>query len=353
VTPKIRIVTASGDIQDWTSLEIRKSLDHVASAFFISCRDSWTSEHTKWPFAEGDVCKMFVDNALILEGFIDVIETHLSDCDHDVQIAGRDRIGDLVDCAYTGASDEFKGKQTLLDIASLMAKPFHVQVSAKDVNLPSLQTWKVDPGETIIENLERAARKCGVLLQSNGLSELQIVEASKTVRDIALVEGVNIKEVQACYDNSLRFSQYIVKGQSKKNSKISKEALDKGISRRRPYVLLAEGRLTDEDAQRRANWEAAVRAARAVRICITTNGWRDSSGEIWSTNQIVKVYAPHARVFGEPLLICDVILSIDSNAGTTTSITLSRPDAYQPKPVIEPMKKNNSDDELLKKMGYR
>ena len=109
---------------------------------------------------------------------------------------------------------------------------------------------------------------------------------------------------------------------------------DFGISRYRPKIVIAEGSINTAMAQKRAEWEAAIRAARAVDIEVTLQGWTQSSGNLWRENMIVKTILPDHGINSD-MLIKEISYSLDLNSGEKTRIILVRPDAYKLQPNIE------------------
>jgi prophage tail gpP-like protein len=83
-------------------------------------------------------------------------------------------------------------------------------------------------------------------------------------------------------------------------------------------------------ARKRAQWEATVRAARAVSVSVTVQGWRQADGTLWPVNGLVQVDLPWLRISGE-MLITELTYSLDES-GTQTQMTLRRADAYTPEP---------------------
>jgi prophage tail gpP-like protein len=124
------------------------------------------------------------------------------------------------------------------------------------------------------------------------------------------------------------------------------EAVDSGVRRTdRVLVLHAEESLTKEQAKIRAQWEATVRAARAAAVSVTVQGWRQATGELWPVNARVAVRAPRLGIDG-PMLITQATYEVSSEGGTTTQLSLKRPDAFTPEPVFEKRSKVQPWDEI-------
>ena len=158
----------------------------------------------------------------------------------------------------------------------------------------------------------------------------------------ALVEGKNIEFGRASYDNAERYARYIVAAQSAGSDELSgaavahiqAEARDTNVRAARVLMLRGEGNLSISDAQKRANFEAVVRAARAGVANIGVQGWTQADGSLWPLNALVKVKSPHLALDGD-MLIAGTVLTKDLSGGTMTELVLARPDAYIPEPLVE------------------
>ena len=111
-------------------------------------------------------------------------------------------------------------------------------------------------------------------------------------------------------------------------------AIDSSVTRtERVLVIRPEHNVTIASATKRAQWEATTRAARSDVVTITVQGWTQADGTLWPVNSLVKVVSPTIAVDGT-MLIAQAEYSIDDTSGTTTTLTLKRPDAFKPEPVI-------------------
>ena len=99
-------------------------------------------------------------------------------------------------------------------------------------------------------------------------------------------------------------------------------AVDPGITRYRPKVIIAEAQADDDNAAKRADWELRRRIGRSVKAQITLNGWRQDNDELWATNLMVYVQIPWLGLDRE-MLTGQVQFTFDENG----EIAVPRPDA--------------------------
>ncbi len=324
----------------WTDIAVSKRIDTLSATFSFSLVDEWSTEKISWPFRPGLPVVASLQKKPVVTGFIDDMQISFDKESRSISLSGRDNTGDLVDCA-AGINSSFEFlKQTLYQIATALVKPFGIAIIDQASDQTTFDRWTVDPGETVFENLERAARKIGVLFRSDGKGNLVIEKIGKYRADTALIEGQNIIGGSANYDVSNSFSEYIVQGQGNDrdgggaaSTEVEGRSRDTSVNRFRPHVVIADGDLDQGKAQKRANWEATVRAGRSTTITVTTQGWQQQSGRLWDVNLIVSLHSPFLGVSADMLIVgTDFIYNDDD--GTITILELSRSDAYIPQPEI-------------------
>jgi len=112
----------------------------------------------------------------------------------------------------------------------------------------------------------------------------------------------------------------------------------------RPLLLVADGGESRAELQDRARWEARVRAARARRVTVTVQGWRDSDGGLWAPGDRVRVRDEWLGVDAE-LVVAGVTMTLDEG-GRRTVLSLVRADAFNLRPIEEPSPESTWADEF-------
>ena len=354
----------------------------------MSISDKWTDQGAgnpfssqvlkkrTWPFQLGTPIRIKIANNSVITGYVDKLNVRTTNDNRQIQIAGRDKTGDLIDAsAFFGDERffqqvEFKNIK-LSEIANKFAIQYGISVIVeKGINEdPPFQKVTVRAGESIFQLLDRLAKLRGLLILSNEDGDLLItnraggdigaqpdgavtnkvpslknvvdkfnfnVSPFKKSADVDLIEGENILEASAEFDVTDRFHRYIVKGQHpgisgvKVLNSINAQgvALDNFIQRRRTKVIIANGATDAASAQKRANWEMIVRATRSVNVNITVQGWlQKPGGRLWSVNELITLKAPMIGLSNRKMLITEVTFT-KSLDGTFTNLKLTRPDAY-------------------------
>ncbi len=335
----------------WEQINIQKSLESVANTYSIRLFDKFAGLRRDWPLKPGVSVKVNIGRERVLTGRIERLSVEYNDERRGYAISGRSNPGDLVDCTHTG-ENEFKDIN-LTELARKLVSPFGIRVF-ESVVPSNIQKFAVKPGETVFEALDRAARLQGLFFISTRGGNIRLTRAARARAFTTLEQGVNILSASATFDDSKRFRNYFVKGQSvglpeffgKDVAQPEGSAQDLGVSRHRPLTVIAEGNVDSAKAKTRAQWEASSRLAKTIRVQASVQGWLQNDGSLWGINQVVRF---RSRFLGldRELLITEINHTDGSDQGKATSMTLVDPQAYTTSPVLN---KKESDD-ILKDLG--
>jgi prophage tail gpP-like protein len=334
----------------WKEATVKRSVEAVASSFSLSVSDRWDGQTNPWPIMEEDECRLMIGAEQVITGYVDRRTISFDKEAHSLEVSGRDATGALVDCSailrhVTGGKGKWEFRNTsLFTLTQRLCEPFGIRVSIQPgLPLPDvLEKVTVDPGESAFEVLDRACRMAGILPVSDGAGGVMLSRVGAARTHTALIEGENILTGSAEYDASKRFRKYIVRGQHAGTDEwfgegaagVSGEATDENV-RRESRVLLVRPEQAAKGAsiQKRAQWEAKVRAARSETVTVSVQGWQQSNGVLWPLNALVSVRSPSLGIDGE-LLISEITHKLSDNGGTVTEFDLKRPDAFIPEPVV-------------------
>lgn len=206
-------------------------------------------------------------------------------------------------------------------------------------------------GETVFEALQRAAKEKSLLFYPSTTGGLIFAKKGVLRSSVELRQGHNVLSASGSFNDSDRFSEYIVRGQNVgtfggPRDTVSSEgkATDEGVKRYRPLLIISENAVDSAAAKERASYEAELRAARAAEVSVTVQGWKRSDGTLWDINEIVNTDIPYLGI-REDLLVKEVEFS-KSDSGTITNLTLTRSDAF------EFSKKKSKDKDPANLLGW-
>lgn len=357
----VTLRVAGRDYLGWQAVRVTRGMETLCGSFELGVSERWQNQDQVWPIGEGDPCVVLIEGVPLITGFIDTRELSYDATTHSVSVSGRDKAGELVDCSANPglgtlhAKWEFKGI-SLLQFAQKICAPFGISVSLQSglVLPPPPLKFSIDPGDTAFNALEQACRQAAVLPVSDGQGGVVLTRSSKLRAASSLVEGKNILSARARFDNSGRYRTYYVLGQHRgtdedfgeKVAAISAKAEDLNVVRSERVLLVRpENGVTAAQAKKRAEWEATTRAARADQVSITVQGWTQIDGSVWPINALVNVRSPQIAIDGD-MLITQASYLLDVSGGTRTELTLQRPEAFLPAPLIP--KTDNTWKEIAK-----
>lgn len=330
----------------WQEVRVRRSIEQLSATFDLRVTERWSGQAEPWPIQRGDACSVRLDGELAVTGYVDDTIPRFGAKSHSVQVIGRDKTADLIDCSAIFKTGRWRDR-TLLQIAVDLVKPYGISVRiAAGIDIGArFKKFAIQESETVFEALDRLARMRGLLLISDGQGGLLISRAGRERIKTPLVQGRNILGGGGRLSLRDRYSDYIVKGcepgsdwsTPEQNAQPQGIAKDPAVKRYRPLIIIAESsgnrdRLTD-----RAIWEAAVRMGRSARPVISVQGWRHASG-LWLPNRLTKVDCPYLKLGREMLIVACTY--IKGKSGTFTELELARPEAFELLAMPEPQEED-------------
>lgn len=350
----------------WKSVKVDIGMDQIARGFKLSVTDTFPGNTDFHRLRNGDLVQLFIDDDLVCTGYIDHVNVSYNGTAITVDVDGKSKTVDLVDCcpvakygAEAGASNSWAGvvvgkdgkKATVSPatikttswknlktseiIASLTA-PYGVAVHATSSVGDKLTDHTVVPGETVHKSINRLITKDNLVVMDDEAGDLVIVEPGDAGEcSDALELGKNILAGNAAFDASKLYSRYVVLGQhAGTDTDFGRTAAeDKGIvdsslvKRNRLLVIKDKGQSTNGTCGKRADFEKRYREAQYESATYTVQGWRQSDDSLWKVNSLVRVEDPLLGKSGV-YMITEVSFSL-SSAGMTTAIKVCPQDGYK------------------------
>lgn len=328
---KVTLLVDGSRYNGWQSVSINRSLETIAGTFSLTLTERWPGQNTARQIRPGRPCQLLIGDDKVITGYVDDVEPEISKTSHTVQVTGRCKTGDLVDCSAIYRSGQWRNVR-LDTIAKNLLEPFGISVIVGADIGGTFASYNIEEGETVFECLERAARQRAVLLVSDAAGNLVITTASETMEGTVLEEGKNIEKAGATLSWKDRYSKYTVKGQGKptdsdygeKSTRARGIADDTAIDRYRPLIIINED--AGSTFTERAAWERDNRRGKGSRATITVSSWR-TNGRLWTPNMLVPVTSPSLWLDRLPMLIAGCQYQL-SDAGSTTVLSLTLPEAF-------------------------
>ena len=328
----ISILKNGVQIRGWESVSVNLSLATLCNGFTLS---QFVADEFDSPVLfPGDAIQIESDGEMLLDGFVDEMSSTFSPGSHTIKISGREKTCDMVDCSLKDFGKSWK-KRTVAQIVADVCDAFGLVFNSNGVN-PSgaISKFCPDPGSTGADIVSDVCRQKDVVCYSDGLGNVRFVnEKDFAQAEDFIRQGVNILSADVSFDNSERFSDYVVLCSSNPSTKRRGESSDSDIKRTRCMVLVDEGYGTADSANQRAAFESQSRSAKSTTLNVTLSGWKNSEGKLWRPGVLVDCLIP--AFFGnfvQTLLLNSVELSYDSS-GTFAHLELVRKDYYTQPPA--------------------
>jgi len=335
----------------WEEVSISRGIETIPSSF--NCRGT-----ERYPGATGDStvdiipgspCVIKIGADTVITGYVDIADRRVTPDTHEVEVAGRSKLCDLVDCSGFLKKWQFTNL-TLLNIATQICAQFGITASAPDGDSAALPTVSVIITETGYEMLEEMARYVGKLLYDDTAGNLVIAGLGTNTHSSGVVEGVNVQEMRGTINASERMTEIaavytdtaiLTDGAGSTTISIvqNAQATDTnwparadGQPRYRPLLIISEqGSGQNNVVPRRIQWEMARRIGRSQQVEVTVDTWRDSAGTLWAPNYLIPVSLPSMKMTATTWLITNVTY-IKDDRGTYARLLLMPPQAMAPMP---------------------
>lgn len=351
----------------WKSVLITSSIEQVARAFALEVTENFPGNTAFTALQTGELVQVYIGEDLVCTGYITSTPIRYDGKTITVQVQGKSRTVDLVDCCPPSAAyappaasanlwSEVKGKSGKAQaspstaakpqtswknlpagrIIEELAKPYGITLTIS-AESNEVKTHTVNPGETVFDSIKRLITKDNLVLTDDEAGNLVLVEPGGAGQATDALElGGNILKASARFDASARFSHYVALGQhagtdedfGRTAAEDKGLAADPEVKRFRLKVLKDSGQASLKTVGDRAQFEANFQAARFRAVTYTVQGWRQSDGSLWRPN--IKVIVRDQTLFpgGLEMLVVQTKLQL-SSAGMTAELGLLPPDGYR------------------------
>lgn len=330
----VSLLAAGNEWNVWEKVSIRRSLERLSGEFSFDLTTKPGNPFLSGNIMPGSAVQLEVNGQTLLDGYIDNLQAGVNT--PIISISGRDKTGDLFDCAASVSGPFEFSNQKLEQVIAKVIKPFGIKLTvAADTGKPFARL-AIQPGESAFEFLDRVCRYRAVLPVSDGIGGIVLVKPGKEKSPGKLVYGENILDGNVSIDWRERFSLYVIKGQSENSDDIDAEqasapesrADDSQVKRYRPKLIINDAQGAALTLKERANWEKQFAKARSHSASYQVQGWHVDAEqtELWRVNTLVYVADP-MRGMNREMLIVSTSYSRDDN-GTVTQLDLAPPEAH-------------------------
>jgi prophage tail gpP-like protein len=326
------IVTVKANGRLWTAwrrVMVRAGMQHAAREFQIVAAAESGAAATAWAFKAGTSIDILFDGKLACRGYVDRYQPRLGEHKRaEITISGRSTSQDFIDSSAVHDTGQFKN-MTPQEIGAALDH-FGVGVSS-DEQLDKVPVYRITPGETAFRCVEKLCREQGVFVVGQADGSIKLTKGGKLRHAGGLVEGINIKEIEADHNWSGRHSDVIVRGQrpyghGEDALQVEGIARDAELGRYRPVIVIHDGDTDTKRAKKRAGTRRDREAANALKAEVTVQGFFDPAGTLWEPGALVFTDSDFADIH-QDMGIEQVEFSQDRDDGSLSVLSLVDPKA--------------------------
>ncbi len=324
----VTVSAGSGSYSGFLHVAVTRKFSDAAGSFHIDIAAEDGPYATAWTFKAGTRVSISSNGSLLLTGFVDRYQPHISHHKRaDIAVSGRARGQDFIDSSALHATNEFKNK-TPLEIAQELDQ-FGVGFSS-DQSLDKVPVYRIAPGETCFRAIEKLCRAQGVWMSGQADGSIKITKVGGG-RNGPLIEGQNIEEADGDHNWSNRHSKIKVRGQrplghGKQNLEIEAEAADGEVDRYRPVLVVQDDDTDQKRAQKRADHRRDSEAGNSLKAHVTVQSFRDDGGQLWQPGNLTFLDSPFLGI-QQDMAIETVHFSQRRGQGSLTKLDLTDPRA--------------------------
>lgn len=342
--PVISIRVGGRVFAGWLQSEVSRSIESLAGTFSIPT----TLVPGDVPqIRRQDEVQVVVGDEVVITGYVMAAEPFYDDNTCGLNVAGRDRTGDLVTSTAIHKGGQWRGVKIDRIVRDLV-EPLGIKVKvAADIGKP-LPDFKLAFGEGRLDAIARVCKMRGVLPMPDGVGNLLLTKAGTAKAPGEIRRGKNVISMRGIGTDERRHSEYLVYGQGEVGEDFDAarqrkaRATDPEIKRYSPLVIPADGNVSQADMQALVDHVARVRRGHSQGFEYTLEGWL-VNGKPWPINARVPVFDDVAGLNGDEWLICSTKLSVDLKRGATTVVTVRPVEAYDSVPLKAKVRHRKAD----------
>lgn len=354
----------------WEKVNITSSLNELARSFSLDVTYLMPQKNALHDlFKPSDKVQIFIDDDLILTGYIDKTPINYSATAINVQIVGRSKTADLIDCnpypegeviefskdwvvqapkdGYTeftpaAVTSRAKRDDKLGNVIATLAGAYDIRFKAKNDDellskLNAVKDVSLSPEKTLYDIIASVVICDDLIITDDENGDLVALKKGAETSDDVLELGVNVLSGKADFDASKLYQTYSCAGHAKGNDETSGRDLqllarstDSNVSRRRYKFLnnVAENGNVKNNAQSERDYQHA----QFYKVTYSVVGWRQSTGKLWGVNQLVSVIDKMLGFDKKTMLIQKVTFDLDNSSGMITTLELIPPEGFKTEP---------------------
>lgn len=331
---EVAILIANERFRFWTKSDINLSMDSIDQFSFSG---PWQPEIERYrnifqPLSFKPVA-VYVGGEIVINALMLTVKPSVKSNTRTFSVGGYSLPGVLNDCNFPHDAYpiEFNG-YGLLEIATAAAAFFDLDVQLDGEAGDVFDRVAAKPSEKVLSFLIKLAKQRNFLTTNTLEGKLLFTQATTEKSNIFLKEGESpLLSVDPNYNAQNYFSS--ITGLSPNQiAKFSESFIANNSflpGNDRPFVFEVSDAVS-ADLQKAVNSKFGRMFADAISVNVTCQGWRDTNGDLWQPNKIIKLQSEGAMIYNETeFLIKSVKLTREKSDQSVLQLIL--PEAFQGK----------------------
>ena len=336
----LEFIAGTKSITSLKDMTVSKSMVNIISNYYFRTNDINLGKPSDWGFNLGDDAEINLYGNKVFEGYIEDIDlVSKNDKGSTIEIYGRDKTCDLVDCQYDDTKREWKN-QTVSSLVKNICDYFDIDVvvdsSVQGQANTKVTIYKANEGQTAYSMIKRICDPLGILAYSKADGKLTLGRATTTDILTGTIErGKNVLSHSIRLSNRNRYSKYIVKGMGIGDdsksladwTECSGDHTDTVVTRKRPFAVFADNTSEKGLCKNQAKWIAWNMGCLSRVYKYTVSGWRTDNDSLYDINKLIKVKDDWFDI-DELMLIVDIDFYLADGKSARTDITVVNKNCY-------------------------
>jgi len=335
---------AGKELSGWESVRVTRGIERMPSDFELSLTDYFPADGPQI-VNPGDPCEVYLGEDKVITGYVDRWNASIGSSEHAIQVTGRGKCQDLVDCSADYEKNVINGV-TALTLSQKLASVYGINVTTDVNDYQTVPQFTINWGESAQEVIERVCRWAGVLYYDLPDGGLFLTRVSTKTAMSGVDQGVNIQQADYSASVDQRFSEYVgvSLGISPAYSLTANSSYDRVLLatandpemenlRGRKHITIVESTLIQKNlAQTAITWEMNRRYGRSKVLKVRVDSWRDIDGILWTPNTLIPIHIPAFGLEDLQWTLAEVEFLRNGKDGTTAQLTLMPPEAFSIEP---------------------
>ncbi len=332
------VVVNGRTFNGWIKIAVHAGIKHAARALQLTFVDTLGAPQAAGAFPTSSLIQVYAGHGeLMFTGFRDKLRPKIDEKGYFVEVCARSKGADAVDSSVDHTKPDYTNSN-VLNVAKDQDK-FGIGFTA-DIQLDGFDLWRPNVGDTFWEALVPLCEDEGCTMFGQPDGSIKITQAGATAKQQSgyLAEGYpgpgGIWKGEAHIDDSAKHSKIQSHGQAfqgngNQSIQLMGSADNDQVKRFRPYIEHHDRQTSRDRLLKRASRRRDREQGEGNRAVITTRGWRDQGGKLWTPGNTVFVVSA-SLYLTQTMLIETAVYDQggEPSEGSITTLHLVDPQAH-------------------------